>query len=103
MRCALGIAACLAACRFHGPGVGTDEPPIDGATGDDAPGDAAAVACPNGWIALPNSPSRYLVVSNSDEIVSWHNAEQRCESMGAGIHLLVIGSQDEATGIAASY
>jgi hypothetical protein len=106
MRSALVLVAWLAACRYHEPMAGQ---PLDAAgdsrAGDDATVDAAAPDCPTSgaWISLTGSTSRYLVVSNSDEIVDWHTAETRCENMGAGIHLLVIGSQDEALGIAASY
>jgi hypothetical protein len=76
-------------------------PPSD----DAAMVDAASLACPTSgsWVSVNGSTSSYLVVSNSDEIVDWHAAEQRCESMGAGIHLLVIGSQAEAQGIATYY
>lgn len=78
-------------------------PDAAGSSGRDAGPDAAVVCPTSGWLTISGSSSTYDVVSNSNELVSWWIAEQRCEAMGPGIHLVVFETTQEAAGLASHY
>jgi hypothetical protein len=107
MRACLALFV-LSGCIFHAPpgATGDDDMPLVDASGDAALGDdALPLVCPTtaSWQAIASSMSKYKIVSNSDEVVSWWNAEQRCEAEGAGIHLVVLESNQEAGDLSALY
>lgn len=96
-----GLYALVAACSFHtvAPATGKDgavDAPSDAPPGAhlDAPRDAATAACPAEYSPIGALAHKYRHVATA---AAWLNAEQACESDGAGIHLVVYDETGEQT------
>ena len=102
MRCAAAIIVGLGGCGFHSDAASpeVDAPP---GTEPDAAVDAGPLVCPTtaAWISITGLSSKYMIESGSAEISQWWRANLRCNAAGAGIHLVVFDSNQEAVYLSA--